>query len=83
MEIGSLEKSREILEKALNNAGLHVNDASLLWDYLREIELANFSISQKGTESWKEQANRVIKIFQRQLSVPLIGRLHGNFYCFP
>ncbi|XP_045461215.1 squamous cell carcinoma antigen recognized by T-cells 3 [Harmonia axyridis] len=73
MEIGSLEKSRIILEKALNNAALHANDASLLWDYLREIELANLSIVPRETDAWKEQAMRVIKIFQRQLCVPLIG----------
>ncbi|XP_044747032.1 squamous cell carcinoma antigen recognized by T-cells 3 [Coccinella septempunctata] len=73
MEIGSLEKSREVLEKALNNAGLHTKDASLLWDYLREIELANLSMAPKETDSWKVQAARVIKTFQRQLAVPLIG----------
>ncbi|KAL3285938.1 hypothetical protein HHI36_000456 [Cryptolaemus montrouzieri] len=73
MDISNLESTRNILEKALNAAGLHASDGSLLWDFIREIELASLSVSSVGSEAWKEQVARVVEIFRRQLSIPLIG----------
>lgn len=68
-----LSKVREILEKALNAAGMHVASGCLLWDTLRELEFAHFSAMQPQSEEWRNQLQRVYDVFKRQLSVPLLG----------
>lgn len=68
----SLEEAKKVLDKAINAAGLHVNSGSLLWDSLREIELAILSSLPENTEKWKEQLKKVADTFKRQLSVPLL-----------
>lgn len=73
--IGVLElsKVREILEKGLSAAGMHVASGSLLWDTLRELEFAHFSAKEPQSEEWRSQLQRLYDIFKRQLSVPLLG----------
>lgn len=73
--IGVLElsKVREILEKGLSAAGMHVASGSLLWDTLRELEFAHFSAKEPQSEEWRNQLQRLYDIFKRQLSVPLLG----------
>ncbi|XP_017771623.1 PREDICTED: squamous cell carcinoma antigen recognized by T-cells 3-like [Nicrophorus vespilloides] len=69
----SLEETRTILEKGLNAVGLHVCNGSLLWDTLREFELANLSMCQQNSENYKMQLKKVVSTFRRQLSVPLLN----------
>lgn len=73
--IGVLElnKVREILEKALNAAGMHVRNGTLLWDTLRELEFAHLSTTEPGSEEWRSQLEKVFDVFKRQLAVPLLG----------
>lgn len=69
----NLEEARKIFERAVSAAGLHVAKGSLIWDALREFELAHLSlISDSDSEEWLQQAQRVNEIFRRQLSVPLL-----------
>lgn len=68
-----LEKVREVIEKGLNAAGMHVSNGSLLWDTQRELELAHLSIAEPQSNEWRNQLERVYDVFKRQLSVPLLG----------
>ncbi|KAI4468761.1 pre-mrna processing protein prp39-related [Holotrichia oblita] len=68
----SVDEVRAILERGLNSVGLHVSDGSLLWDTLREFELAHLSLAEAGTEDFGTQLLRVVEIYRRQLSVPLL-----------
>lgn len=68
-----LEKVRDVIEKGLNAAGMHVKSGSLLWDTLRELELAHLSIADPQSKEWQSQLQRVYEVFKRQLSVPLLG----------
>ncbi|KAJ3638700.1 hypothetical protein MTP99_002045 [Tenebrio molitor] len=68
----TLDTTRQILERGLQAAGLHAADGSLLWDTLRELEFAHLSVAEQGTEQWKEQVLKVVEVFRRQLSVPLL-----------
>lgn len=67
-----LSKVREILEKGLNAAGTHISHGSLLWDTLRELELAHLSAAEPQSEEWQNQLKRVFDVFKRQLLVPLL-----------
>lgn len=60
------------MERGLNSVGLHVCDGSLLWDTLREFELAHLSLAEAGSEEFATQLLRVVEIYRRQLSVPLL-----------
>ncbi|CAH0550896.1 unnamed protein product [Brassicogethes aeneus] len=68
-----LEKTRLIIERGLTAAGLHATKGCLLWDTLRELEFAHFSLAPKDSEEWKLQASRLADVFKRQLSVPLLN----------
>lgn len=79
LSASGLDSTRSIIERGLQAAGLHVAEGSLLWDLLREVELAHLSLAEKDSEEWKKQLARVGEAFRRQLSVPLLGKLH--FLC--
>ncbi|XP_014219873.1 squamous cell carcinoma antigen recognized by T-cells 3 [Copidosoma floridanum] len=67
------EKIRNLFEKALTAAGLHVMKGALIWDAFREFE--NFlllMIDSDGPEKMDE-VNRIGKLYRRQLSCPLYG----------
>lgn len=68
-----LSETRKILENGLQAVGLHVNSGSLLWDTLREVELAHFSLVEKNSDDYVGQLNRIFELFRRQLSVPLLN----------
>ncbi|KAK9880440.1 hypothetical protein WA026_011687 [Henosepilachna vigintioctopunctata] len=73
MKVADLERTRKVLEKSLISAGLHVKDGAVLWDFLREIESDCLLTFPKDSDAWKEQVAKVVEIFRRQLSVPLLG----------
>ncbi|KAL7304842.1 hypothetical protein TKK_0002651 [Trichogramma kaykai] len=70
----NVEKIRDIFERALTDAGLHVTKGSLIWDAYREFE--NFILlMMNADDSGKlDQINRIGKIFKRQLACPLYGK---------
>ncbi|XP_044264579.1 squamous cell carcinoma antigen recognized by T-cells 3-like [Tribolium madens] len=70
--VSTLETTRGIIERGLTAGGLHVSDGSLLWDTLRELELAHLSLTETGGDAWKAQVERIVEVFRRQLSVPLL-----------
>ncbi|KAA8536632.1 hypothetical protein F0562_029110 [Nyssa sinensis] len=66
-------KARNLFERALTAAGLHVTEGSKIWEAYREFELALFhTIDETDTEAREKQVQRIRNIFHRQLSVPLI-----------
>uniref|UniRef100_A0A6P7FTK9 Squamous cell carcinoma antigen recognized by T-cells 3-like n=1 Tax=Diabrotica virgifera virgifera TaxID=50390 RepID=A0A6P7FTK9_DIAVI len=69
----NIQTTRSILERGLTSAGLHVSEGSLLWDTLRELEHAHLSLYQENSEEWKSQIKRLVEVFRRQLSVPLLN----------
>ncbi|XP_064460497.1 squamous cell carcinoma antigen recognized by T-cells 3-like [Ornithodoros turicata] len=83
----SMEKIREVFERAVTAAGLHVSQGALIWEAYREFELALLAtmqppseglMSSEQSEMYVSQRNRVYNIFKRQLSVPLLG-MEGTF----
>ncbi|EFA06313.2 squamous cell carcinoma antigen recognized by T-cells 3 [Tribolium castaneum] len=70
--VSTLDTTRVIIERGLTAAGLHVADGSLLWDTLRELEFAHLSLTEAGSEPWKTQVEKIVEVFRRQLSVPLL-----------
>lgn len=62
-----MELTRSILERALTEAGQHVADGSLLWNFLREIEQ-----TQTSSDEPSSQLEKLADIYKRQLSIPLI-----------
>ncbi|XP_030753362.1 squamous cell carcinoma antigen recognized by T-cells 3 [Sitophilus oryzae] len=67
-----LETTRSILERGLNAAGLVCDKGSLLWDTLREIENVYISTHTEGSEEWNKQVIKLVDVFKRQLSIPLL-----------
>ncbi|XP_050295375.1 squamous cell carcinoma antigen recognized by T-cells 3 [Anthonomus grandis grandis] len=68
----SLERTRTILERAVNSAGLVCNSGALIWATYREIENLHISMHEEGSEPWKMQILRLADIFKRELSIPLL-----------
>lgn len=67
------EKVRAIFERAINAAGMHVSEGYRIWDTYRLMENIHLENSEKGTEEYQKQLDRVYDLFKRQLAVPLIG----------
>mmetsp|Transcript_8272 Transcript_8272/g.19831 ORF Transcript_8272/g.19831 Transcript_8272/m.19831 type:complete len:469 (-) Transcript_8272:1656-3062(-) len=65
----TVSKVREVGEKALSAAGLHLSQASRLWDAYRAYEQALADAGWGGSG----QVDKVRSLFHRQLKVPLIG----------
>ena len=81
-EDGGLAAIRDTFERALTAVGIHVAGGSMLWEAYREFECAMLAGLQPSpgsvsdAETMKQidtQKKRVAKLFQRQLSIPLIG----------
>jgi len=79
---GGLVAARDAFERALTAVGIHVASGSMLWEAYREFESAMLaglqptpgSVADADTMKQIEiQTKRIAKLFQRQLSVPLIG----------
>ncbi|KAK0590803.1 hypothetical protein LWI29_031902 [Acer saccharum] len=65
-------KARNLFERAITAAGLHVAEGSKIWKAYREFEQAIFlSIDEANIEEKEKQIQRIRSIFHRQLSVPL------------
>ena len=75
--IGTAEgvtKARNIFERALTFVGRHVARGSLVWEAFREFEAVMLSmISDKESKAYKDQKQKVVNVYKRQLRVPLIG----------
>ncbi|XP_062176704.1 uncharacterized protein LOC133881712 isoform X2 [Alnus glutinosa] len=69
-----VSKARNLFERALTAAGLHVAEGIKLWEAYREFEQTIFqNIDQSDTQAKEKQIQRVRTIFHRQLSVPLVN----------
>ncbi|CAG2256094.1 SART3 [Mytilus edulis] len=73
-------KIREVFEKALSSAGLHVAQGSSLWEAYREFENAILMgvmpapgqvATKQQEDDFDVQHKRIMALFKRQLSVPL------------
>jgi len=81
-EDNGLATVRDTFERALTAVGIHVTSGSMLWEAYREFECAILAGLQPTPGSVPDadtvkqidtQTKRIAKLFQRQLSVPLIG----------
>lgn len=89
-EPGGVEAVRNNAERAISSIGLHVVKGFSTWEAYREFECAILSMLQPApgaiasAESRKQseqQTARIITLFKRQLSIPLLGRFCvSNFY---
>lgn len=84
-EEGGLAAIRDTFERALTAVGIHVTSGSMLWEAYREFECAMLAGLQPTPGSVADadtvkqidtQTKRVAKLFQRQLSIPLMGWFH-------
>ncbi|CAC5388459.1 SART3 [Mytilus coruscus] len=73
-------KIREVFEKALSSAGLHVAQGSSLWEAYRKFENAILMgimpapgqvATKQQEDDFDVQHKRIMSLFKRQLSVPL------------
>ncbi|KAM0946470.1 putative RNA recognition motif domain, LSM-interacting domain, RNA-binding domain superfamily [Dioscorea sansibarensis] len=66
-------KMRNLFERAITAAGLHVVEGDKIWEAYREFEQAIFlTIAEDNNEEKAKQVNRIRSLFHRQLSVPLV-----------
>ncbi|KAH9684447.1 EMBRYO DEFECTIVE 140 [Citrus sinensis] len=67
-----ISKARNLFERAVTAAGLHVSEGSKIWELYREFELDIFCrIDETNLKEKEKQVQRIRSIFHRQLSVPL------------
>ncbi|XP_048775052.2 squamous cell carcinoma antigen recognized by T-cells 3-like [Ostrea edulis] len=80
-QIDGISHIRDVFERALSSAGIHVAAGSSLWEAYREFENALMSgyMPQPGQvatpeqeEKFNAQQDRVVSLFKRQLSIPLM-----------
>ncbi|XP_043722052.1 squamous cell carcinoma antigen recognized by T-cells 3 isoform X2 [Telopea speciosissima] len=65
-------KMRNLFERALTAAGLHVVEGNKIWEAYRKFEQAFIhTIDDSDREGKEKQVNRIRGIFHRQLSLPL------------
>ncbi|XP_057977846.1 uncharacterized protein LOC131164571 isoform X2 [Malania oleifera] len=68
-----ISKARNLFERAVTAAGLHVVEGSKIWESYRQFEQAIFhTIPESDVEAKEKQVQRIRSIFHRQLSVPLV-----------
>ncbi|KAJ9174854.1 hypothetical protein P3X46_013455 [Hevea brasiliensis] len=69
-----ISKARNIFERAITAAGLHVAEGNKIWEEYREFEQALLcTIEEADTKAKELQVQRIRGIFHRQLSVPLLN----------
>ncbi|KDP40896.1 hypothetical protein JCGZ_24895 [Jatropha curcas] len=69
-----ISKARNVFERALTAAGLHVAEGNKIWERYREFEQAIlYTIDETDTKAKELQVQRIRSIFHRQLSVPLFN----------
>ncbi|KAL6545676.1 hypothetical protein OROGR_009550 [Orobanche gracilis] len=67
-----ISKARNLFERALTSAGLHVAEGHMLWELYREFEQAIFfTIEETDSVAREKQIQRIRSLFRRQLSIPL------------
>ena len=71
-EEGGIQNCRDVCERAVGAAGLHVSLGSLLWDAYRDFEAAILGLCATENDRM-EQEKRYINLCKRQLSIPLLG----------
>ncbi|OVA19144.1 RNA recognition motif domain [Macleaya cordata] len=65
-------KMRNLFERALTAAGLHIVEGNKIWEAYREFEQTILhSIDHSVSEGKEKQVQRIRSLFHRQLSVPL------------
>ncbi|OIT07338.1 PREDICTED: squamous cell carcinoma antigen recognized by T-cells 3 [Nicotiana attenuata] len=70
--VGGISKARNLFERALVAAGLHVAEGSRIWELYREFEQDLFlTIDETDADLREKQVQRIRNLFHRQLSVPL------------
>nr|XP_010927876.2 squamous cell carcinoma antigen recognized by T-cells 3 [Elaeis guineensis] len=68
-----ISKMRNLFERALTAAGLHIVKGSKIWEAYREFEQAILlTIDDNNNEEKAKQVQRIRALFHRQLSVPLV-----------
>ncbi|GER38939.1 hypothetical protein STAS_15485 [Striga asiatica] len=67
-----ISKARNLFERALTAAGLHVAEGHRIWELYREFEQAIlFTIEETDSGAREKQIQRIRNLFHRQLSIPL------------
>ncbi|XP_058215043.1 uncharacterized protein LOC131326319 [Rhododendron vialii] len=75
-------KARDLFERALTAAGLHVAEGHRIWEAYREFEQAIFyTIDATDVEAREKQIQRIRHIFHRQMSIPL-GELRSTLVAY-
>ncbi|CAH9112053.1 unnamed protein product [Cuscuta epithymum] len=70
--VDGISKARNLFERALTAAGLHVTEGGRIWELYREFEQAVlFTIEGTDPEVRDKQVQRIRSLFHRQLSIPL------------
>ncbi|XP_048128253.1 squamous cell carcinoma antigen recognized by T-cells 3 isoform X2 [Rhodamnia argentea] len=68
-----VSKARNLFERALTAAGLHVTEGKKIWEAYREFEQAIYQTIDASDDATKDkQVQRIRNIFHRQLSIPLV-----------
>lgn len=70
--LGDSDATRNVIDRALQAAGMHAAEGSRVWNTLRELELARLCLLEPASEPWRLQLARVADVYKRQLSVPLL-----------
>ncbi|XP_011296923.1 squamous cell carcinoma antigen recognized by T-cells 3 [Fopius arisanus] len=65
------DKVRQLFERALTTAGLHVIEGAIIWEAFREFEMVLVSLASNEADM-KEQLDRVGRLFSRQVACPLL-----------
>uniref|UniRef100_A0A6M2ETE4 RRM domain-containing protein n=1 Tax=Populus davidiana TaxID=266767 RepID=A0A6M2ETE4_9ROSI len=69
-----ISKARNLFERALTAAGVHVAEGNKIWELYREFEQAVLhTIDENDIKAKELQVQRIRNIFHRQLSVPLVN----------
>ncbi|MED6113486.1 hypothetical protein PIB30_071256 [Stylosanthes scabra] len=67
-----ISKARDLFERALTAAGLHVAEGRKIWEAYRKYEQdILLTIDETDTQAKEKQVQRIRGLFRRQLSVPL------------
>lgn len=71
--VAGVSKGRNLFERALTAAGLHVTEGKKIWEAYREFEQALYqNIDASDAVAKDKQVQRIRNIFHRQLSIPLV-----------
>ncbi|KAK8584620.1 hypothetical protein V6N13_138577 [Hibiscus sabdariffa] len=67
-----ISKARDLFERAVTAAALHVSQGSLIWDaYIQFEQAILLPIDQSNIQAKEKQVQRIRSVFHRYLSIPL------------